>query len=483
MFDWFWEFLYGLVKAALYCIDFIADIAEMLCGIEPVVVEGSGEVDITGYFLMHESVVNAFRAVVLIGFALLVVFTIYSIIRAQGTLGEGKSPVRICLDSAKILLYFLLVPLIMYLASGCISYVMNLIYKATSMGGSASVGSSMFCIFADEAYSSSQPKGEIMEAFLTGSKDYYSTGQVTDYFDLEDFNYFLGFIGGVSVLVLLALSLLSFVERLLSLMILFIVAPLSMSTAALDDGARFKLWRDQTINKFLMAYGSLICINLYMMMIGIVNEINFFDPDQTFFNGLARLAFIIGGAFACRKGGVLIGNLINMGAGTQSAMDQSNLNRGFGGLAGLVAGKALAVAGFIAKPVAKASVAPVSSAKNHIKKDVLASVHRKTNAKRAAKDEASRQKYLARLTAQNPTPAQGGTGQSAQPVGTPDIAQALRGGDAPAAQPTSGNGGSVGQTESPSGLNQTAGQITRDALAGINEKDSDGGSGSEGGKS
>ena len=464
MFDWFWEFLYGIVKAALYCIDFIADIAEMLCGIEPVTVEGSGEVDITSYFLMHESVIDAFRAVVLIGFAMLVVFTIYSIIRAQGTLGEGKSPVRICLGSAKILIYFLLVPLIMYLASGCISYLMNIIYQATAAGGGTSIGSSMFSIFADEAYSSSSPKDQVMADFLNGTKDYYSTSEVSAYFDLEDFNYFLGFVGGIAVLVLLALSLLSFVERLLSLMILFIVAPLSMSTAALDDGARFKLWRDQTINKFLMAYGSLICINLYMMMVNIVNGISFFDPELTFFNGLARLAFIIGGAFACRKGGVLIGNLINTGAGTQDAMDQANINRGFGGLATLVAGKALAVAGFFAKPVAKASVAPARATKEHIKKNVSSSVHRSSNAKRSAKDEVERQKYISKLRAKEA----GHAAKGAPGAGGSGITETLRGAAQSPSPTQSGSG--ARQTERPDGLNQTSSQITRQALASAAQK-------------
>ena len=118
MFDWFWEFLYGIVKTILFCIDFILDIAGLLCGIKSVMVpvekNVGGEIvvtyeeaDLLYYFLSSSTILNAFIMVALIGFILLFIFTAFSVIRSIGKLGEGKSAVRICLDSSKILLYFL----------------------------------------------------------------------------------------------------------------------------------------------------------------------------------------------------------------------------------------------------------------------------------------------------------------------------------------------------------------------------------------
>ncbi len=472
MFDWFWEFLYGIVKAALYCIDFIGKIAEMLCGIKPINITGEsgGEAEITSYFLMNDLVLNAFKAVALVGFALLVIFTIYSIIRSQGNPGEGKTPVRTCLDASKILIYFLLVPLIMYLASSCISYIMSILYEATRSGGSSSIGSSLFCVFADEAYSGSASKAEIMEQFLNGTKDYYSTSEVWEYFNLKSFNYFLGFVGGISVLILLALSLLSFVERILSLMLLFVVAPISMSTAVLDDGARFKLWRDQTINKFLMAYGSLICLNLYMMMVQIVNTINFFDADQTFFNGLARLVFIVGGAFACRKAGALVGNLINHGAGSQDAQDQANINGGFKGLAFMAGAAAARVLSPVAGAVGGAAKKPFSMLGNHIKKDASAAIHRRTNASRAAKDDQMRRLYQEKL---DQSPRRSRANEDLQKI-LQNKTQTNDGSQAMTASPTAAS--ATGQKEIARGgssTNEKAGEITRAALSNVNEKKRD----------
>jgi hypothetical protein len=56
---------------------------------------------------------NAFGYVCLFGFVLLFLFTIFRMIKDQANFYEKKSPVRICIDSAKVLLYFLLVPTIM----------------------------------------------------------------------------------------------------------------------------------------------------------------------------------------------------------------------------------------------------------------------------------------------------------------------------------------------------------------------------------
>ncbi len=325
MFDWFWEFLYGLIKTILYCIDFILNVAKMLCGIDPVYVDGL-ETDLLYYFLRDEKVVRAFILVTLIAFILLFLFTIFSVIRSQAKFGEGKTPIRICLNSAKCLLYFLLIPAIMWIGAVFVSTLMTSINAATS-DGSQTLAGTVFCVIADEAYDgNAADKASVMENFRTGVSNYNSTSQVDSWFSLKKINYFLGFAGGIAVLVLLVISLMGFVERLISLVTLFILSPLSVSSCALDDGMRFKLWRDQVINKFLEAYGALISINIYATVMHLVIRIEFFNDH--FMNLLAQFLFILGGAFACRRGVALIGNLINHNAGTQELAEQSMMRRG-----------------------------------------------------------------------------------------------------------------------------------------------------------
>jgi hypothetical protein len=353
MFNWFWEFLYGLIKVPLFCIDFVLQLANLLCGIEPVVVDGA-ETDLVFYFLSSSSVFDAFKYICIIAFELLFLFTIFSIIRAQGNFYENKSPLHRCLDSGKTILYFLFVPAMMLLGAQFVSALMQSVYMATSQGG-AGLGSSMFAIYAEEAYiGDAEKKMEVMDLFLQKAEgyDYYSTSDVTTYFQLSKFNYFLGLLTSITVLVLLALALLNFVERIISLVTLFIVAPLSVSTSALDDGVRFKLWRDQVISKFLVAYGTLIGINIFSLLISVIFRIEFFTPESlaalhfpvglcNFMNGLARLAFAVGGALACNRSIILIGNLVNQGAGSQEAADQSHTSPGVAKALGAVGSVAM----------------------------------------------------------------------------------------------------------------------------------------------
>ncbi len=358
MFNWFWEFLYGLIKVPLFCIDVIMLVARKLCGIDNIQVEKTvnGElitedIDLLSYFLEGETVMDALGYVCLFGFILLLLFTAFRVLRDQANFYEKKSPVRICIDSAKIILFFLLVPAIMIAATAFVSTIMRGIYAATANGNSG-LGGSMFVVFAEEAYiGPAEDKQAILDAFRTCSLEdylmgvsdfsYYNASKVTSYFKLSKINFFLGFVGSIAVVVLLGLTLLSFVERIISLVLLFVIAPLPMSVAPLDDGERFKLWREQTINKFITAYGGILALNIFALMLPLIANVNFFPGQGDFVsvvNGIARLLFIIGGAFACRRGMVLIGNLVARGAGSQDLMDQSHLSGGMASLARMAGG-------------------------------------------------------------------------------------------------------------------------------------------------
>lgn len=435
MFNWFWEFLYGLVKVAFYCIDFILKIAQMLCGIVPVTVEEGGttkRTDILQHFLSSNEIMDAFIVVAVVGFILLFLFTAFAILRSQVKDGENKTPARICFESAKTLLYFFMVPGIMILGSIFVATIMTAVFNATSLGD-GSLGASLFAIMAEEAYEGSENVQDVLDRFISGELDYYSTTQVQSYFDLSEMNYFLGFVGGLSILLLLALSMLTFVDRIISLVVLFVISPLSMSTAALDGGARFKLWRDQVINKFLIAYGALICLNIFVLMLSVVQRIEFFDSN--FMNSLAQLFFAIGGAFACYKGTALVGNLINSGAGSQDLSDRAFSNGMFGRVAGAATGVLRGTLGKV-----------TGAATDSVKRKASAAVHRGSNAKREAKAMLARDRYMEKYS---------GKGSQAQNVQT-----ALKAGGKPA----NGTAPSANADAAPKGTDQAA-QV-REALSG-----------------
>ncbi len=387
MFDWFWEFLYSLLKSMLYCVDFILTLAKRLVGIKPVTIEGSGENDLLNYFLTDERVTQAFSIVAIIGIALLFIFTAAAVVRSVGKLGEGKSPLAVCMDGGKAIMYFLLIPVTMIIGNLFINAVMSALYQATAVGGT-SLGGSLLGIFADEAFDGSGTKAEVLENFAQGVNgyNYNSTGNVNKYFDLKDINYFLGYASCIFILFMLIRPLFSFVERIISLVLLFIISPIPVSVSVLDDGARFKMWRDEVINKFIVAYGSLIAINVFIILVGAISKVQFFtsaDTDApTLLNGLARLVFIMGGAFACKMSTVMLGNLVNRGAGSQHAQDMQNVSSPFARMAHMAG--AFGAGAVLRNPIS-----------NSIRRNADAAIHRKGNARRFMKEEAERKKYAA----------------------------------------------------------------------------------------
>jgi hypothetical protein len=139
-------------------------------------------------------------------------------------------------------------------------------------------------------------------------------------------------------------AMLIFVDRVLSLVILYIAAPISISTSILDDGARFKLWRDQFLTKFITGYGMILTINIYALVCGLVMdpEFAFFSGEGTeFLNFLMKLLVIGGGALTMQKSMALVGNLVSQGAGSNELRDNAFSMGGLARMAKGVAGKAL----------------------------------------------------------------------------------------------------------------------------------------------
>lgn len=161
--------------------------------------------------------------------------------------------------------------------------------------------------------------------------------------DLFNTNLFILFGASAIILVLLFVSLIELARRLFDILFLYICMPMSVSTIPLDDGAKFKSWKDAIISKILAVYGTVIAINLYIMFLEILgNGINIGASPwvQTLFN----IVLMIGGALAASGGARLFGQLIgaqndpgrNLGqtiyTGMMAAQATGGIAKGVGGI-------------------------------------------------------------------------------------------------------------------------------------------------------
>ena len=320
MFDWFYEFLYMISKTLFRLIDGLILCANKLCGIQAINFDGE-ETDFLSYLLFSDEIGFAFKVSAVLATILLVIFTVFMVIRSIVKDKAEGTPGQIAVKAFKTLVTFFLVPLVIFAFIIVGNAFMNALYNAT-MRGASTPGAFLFSTFAVDG----GMDAEVAKQFSDKVLDYNSTSTVASYMDLKEFPFLFSWLTGGVVLFGIGSAMLVFVDRVLSIVILYIAAPISISTSVLDDGARFKLWRDQFLSKFIMGYGMIIAMNIYALVCGLV-----MNPSFSFFPGedittqfsdlIMRLLIVAGGALTMQKSMALVGNLVSQGAGSNELRD------------------------------------------------------------------------------------------------------------------------------------------------------------------
>lgn len=343
MFDWFWRFLYQISKGLYWAIDMVMQCVNKLCGIEPINL-GEEKIDFLSYLLTGQNIRFAFASMALLGIVVVVILAIFSILRNITKDKPNLTPSKVVVQSGKNILMFLFVPFIMLTVTYFLNTFMQAVYQAT-LAGSTSIGSFLFVSFGQEAGLDAAETND----FLTGVLDYTKNNDVFSHLEISDYQFILSWIVGIVVLFAVVGTLAKFVERTLSILVLFIISPFSIGSSVIDEGARFKAWRDQVISKFLVAYGLIVAINIYCLMVNLVMQpgFGFFEPGSIL-NYVAKVLLVLGGALALNSVGQLIGNLVAPGIGGQD-LASADMTKGVGKAVGL--GKAIAFgpAGYAAR--------------------------------------------------------------------------------------------------------------------------------------
>lgn len=337
MFDWVWTLLYQVSKTLFRLTDGLVQCANYLCGVDPIRVDGE-EVDFLEYILTSDQIGFAFRVAALIGIIVVVLFSVIAILRTLAKEKAEGTPMQIVGKAIKSILSFLFIPMIMIVVVNAGNVFMKAMYEATIQGGS-SLGDFLFKAFAIE---SGVAEADV-DAFLANpALDWRNTSDVWGLMDLGNFEFIFSWIAGGVILSSIGVSMMYFVSRALSIAVLYIVAPFSIGASVIDDGARFKLWREQIIIKFLTGYGMMIAINVFAMMcLLVMNPTLVFFSKGSFTDYLMKLLLIAGGGVALKQTMALIGNLVSNGAGSNELRDAA-ISGGLSGVLSKVPG-----AGFV----------------------------------------------------------------------------------------------------------------------------------------
>lgn len=337
MFDWFWHILYQISKTLFKIIDGLVQCANYLCGVEPVEVDGQ-KVDFLEYILTSNQVAFAFRVAALLGMIVVVVFAIIAILRSLAKEKSEGTPAQITGKAIKSILSFLFIPMIMIVVVNAGNIFMKAMYEATLQGQGVTLGDFLFKAFAME---SGVAETKIDEFLANPACDWRNTSDVSKLMDLSEFEFIFSWIAGGVILGSIGVAMMYFVSRVISIVILYIAAPFSIGSSVLDDGARFKLWREQILIKFITGYGMMIAINIFAMIcLLVMNPTLVFFEKGSFIDYLMKLLLIAGGGVSLKQSMALIGNLISNGAGSNEMRDAA-IAGGLGGMIGKIPGMGL----------------------------------------------------------------------------------------------------------------------------------------------
>lgn len=304
--------------------------------------------------LMSQSSVNkAFWIITALGLGIALILSIYATIKSTLDFDfENRRPVGTVLKSMmKCFFQFLIIPFFTLFILQLSSLVMTTINESlTKEDGPKTLGSVIFCVASLDASKVSsenlkniKPENLATVNLLTegergkyyrGEKLYSEKETVKKDFNLSDFDYVTGLVAAIFLAVILLMCCITFIQRIYEILVLYIVSPLFVATMPIDDGEKFKKWKEMFIAKIFSGYGSLLAMNVYLMLCPVIlgNKITWgTENTSAAASYLIKLIFFIGGAWAMLKIGPMITTMLNYQAGQSEEAGSARISGAVGG--------------------------------------------------------------------------------------------------------------------------------------------------------
>ncbi|MCR5675647.1 MAG: hypothetical protein K6G16_08065 [Lachnospiraceae bacterium] len=364
--------LLGIFYLFLKIVDAIVKLFQIFAGISPVTMTmmvNNVKTETTGSILVvlfkTPFVRKSIFTMMAIGFALCFLFALIAVIRSIFDFDgrEGHPVSRVIRMTAHAMLRLIFGPifgLFMLVLSTAILTSLNNAFAED--GGEFSIARTIFVITTFDAVEVKKNSTNPEHAGFppkdyntsTGSKasftdhyrgQFYAKGDekngdlmydfpsVDKTFDIVKINYLQGYLLCLAFIVLLISSLLIFLCRIFDVLLLLIMEPLFVAPMPFDEGEHYEKWQELFIGKLFSGYGMVVAMNLYLIVAGSLfgGKISLVDPSGPFAaleDGLIKLIFMLGGAFAVLNLGPLVTSILSQTA-ANAEMQQSAVMSGF----------------------------------------------------------------------------------------------------------------------------------------------------------
>ena len=326
----------------LKLIDFIEILFRALAGLEANSASGMGvelhldgrSGDILIQLIRHPDIQQAFLSMCIVGIFLLIVTTVFQVIKVEYTTeGAKNSKTPIFQKAFRGLANLMLLPLLVVFGIVFANQLLGLLDKATTVEGeNPTISGLIFSTSASEAYHrkglwapnitkdsaltdvsnvtngilsmitdsigeflpnlfnddywearnaakdyelSEAEREAVTDAFIsqTEGHKYYVLANVVVYYNISDINYILMIVGGLFALKALFFSCFGMINRLYKCAMLFIISPVIIGMTPINEGGLGK-WRGAFIGQVLAGYGTILAINLFFIIVRVLLKID-----------------------------------------------------------------------------------------------------------------------------------------------------------------------------------------------------------------
>ena len=347
------DIFYGILSWLLQLLEVLTDIFDLVAGLRDVTFNldtGSRTGSLTMVMFQIPALRTAFLAITLTAVLLTFCTAAYATTKSAFDFDmENRRPVsRVLASFFRAIMHLLMLNLfvqgILLLAEAMLKSMNNVMTYMTGNGQTTSISRIIFCTASLKAcnknyeqynLSAEHPDVTVMGGirdrwyFKTGnSYDYTNIDKVKEFFATDKFDYFVGYIMAIAMILVLGGVLLVFMQRLFDLMTLYIVSPYFVAYIPIDDGEKFGKWREMFLGKAFTGFGTVVAMRLYLMLCPVImnnQELVLFSNDASpesayLMDYLMRLLLLLGGAFSLTQASGLVTNLISTAAGSSEAV-------------------------------------------------------------------------------------------------------------------------------------------------------------------
>ena len=363
--------LYVIGSFLLQLVDFVEVLFRALAGMESVSASGmsmslsldGGSGDILIQLIRHPDIQSAFVSMCVVGLFLLVVTTVFQIIKVEYTTEGAKNAKGPIFQKAfKGFANLMLLPLLVIFGIIFANQLLGLLDTATKgTGDNPTISGLIFVSSAGEAHylKNEEPMDiegdswigicldgigygiiELLNGLFGGAWEeeeavttrlyedeidriendfisqkpghrYYNIGEVSKYYNYAYINYLLLLFGAVFALKALFFSCFGMVIRLYKCAVLFIISPAIIGMTPINEGGLGK-WRTAFIGQVLSAYGTILSLNLFFIIVRVLLsvEVNFVSSADNvmgnmltdgFMTLLLKAIFVLAGCLLIEK--------------------------------------------------------------------------------------------------------------------------------------------------------------------------------------